>query len=796
MKRLPIILILVSSMLCPSLMQAGGLIIVDKVPSDVIWPPRHPHPPIIIHPPHPPMPPRPWPRPRPVQRLMPLELRSQNVKVDIKEQVATTNIRQVFFNPSHQRLEGTFIFPIPRGAQIDKFSMEVNGKMQEAELLDAKKARKIYEDIVRKAKDPALFEYAQQGLFKVRIFPIEPRKEKEVKIKYTEILPKDGNMVRYLYHLNLAKYSNRPIKDLSVKMEIESEAGQIKSVYSPSHEVEVKRHGKQRVVIGLEEENLKPDSDLQLYYSLRGKDGGDVDVAAITHKEDEDESGYFTLLVSPGAWGADRAPMPKDVIFVFDSSGSMRGKKIEQAKKAMEFCVDSLNPGDRFEIVRFSTEAEPVFGNLTKVDAKAKKRASKFLGSVRAIGGTAIEEALETASEILAKKASEDRPAQIIFLTDGQPTIGAIKEDVIINGLEKELEKTKAKIRVFCFGIGTNVNAHLLDKITDKTNAVSQYVLPDENIETKVSRFYSKISEPVLTGLEVKIDGPERVHKLYPKELPDLFKGDQLVVTGRYESGKKEATITLTGSMMGKDRSFRYKANFPKTNDDNDFIPRLWATRRVGYLLEEIRLRGEKKELKEEVARLARKYNIVTPYTSYLILEDEARSGVALNRRSHFGGLRDVDGVAFDAEAPAAPAASAAFDSLIIAEKEEDRKFRLEKSGEGAVRGAASGSELKNAKGLSDLSKAVGSSYSSSSTRGRANTTIESLIIGGKTFHRNGDLWIDDEAREDKDKKIEEIEFGSKEYFDFLAANPKLCRWLSVGSKVDCMVNGKIYRVR
>jgi Ca-activated chloride channel family protein len=725
---------------------------------------------------------------------MPLELRSQNVKVDIKEQVATTNIRQVFFNPSHQRLEGTFIFPIPRGAQIDKFSMEVNGKMQEAELLDAKKARKIYEDIVRRAKDPALFEYAQQGLFKVRIFPIEPRKEKEVKIKYTEVLPKDGNMVRYLYHLNLAKYSTRPIKDLSVKVEIESEAGEIKSVYSPSHEVEVKRHGKQRVVIGLEEENLKPDADLQLYYSLRGKDGGDVDVAAITHKEDADESGYFMLLVSPGAWADDKPAMPKDIVFVFDSSGSMRGKKIEQAKKAMEFCVGSLNPGDRFEIVRFSTEAEPVFGKLTKADAKAKKRATKFLGSVRAIGGTAIEEALETASEILAKKASKNRPAQIIFLTDGQPTIGAIKEDVIINGLEKELEETKAKIRVFCFGIGTNVNVHLLDKITEKTNAVSQYVLPEENIETKVSRFYSKISEPVLTGLEVKIDGPDRINKLYPKELPDLFKGDQVVVTGRYESGKKDATITLTGSMTGKERNFRYKANFPKTNDDNEFIPRLWATRRVGYLLEEIRLRGEKKELKEEVARLARKYNIVTPYTSYLILEDEARDGIALTRRSHFGGLRDDRGVAFDSAAPA-PAAWEALDSLIVIEKEEYRKFSKDKSGEGAVRGAASGAELKNAKGLADLGRAVDSSYSSSD-RGRANETIQSLIIGGKTFHRAGDLWIDDDARDDKDKKIEELEFGSKEYFDFLAANPKLCRWLSVGNKVDLLDKGKIYRVR
>ncbi|SVC12157.1 uncharacterized protein METZ01_LOCUS265011, partial [marine metagenome] len=335
----------------PRIAQGNGLIIVDKAM------PRHILPP---HPPHPPWPPRPIPPHRPIRQFLPLELRSQHVEVAIKDQVAVTKLQQVFYNPSDRRLEGTFIFPVPKGARIDKFSMEVNGKMQKAELLDAKKARKIYEDIVRKALDPALFEYAGQSLFKVRIFPIEPRKEKEVKIKYTEILSRDGKMVRYLYHLNTKKYSSRPIKDLSMKIEVETSGAEIKSVYSPSHEAEVKRHGKQRVVVGLEKKNMATDADFLLYYSLKGKDGGDVDLSVLTHNpDDSDNGGHFMLLVSPGAWKKEEAAIPKDVVFVFDSSGSMRGKKIEQAKEAMKFCVDSLNDEDRFEIIRISTEAEP-----------------------------------------------------------------------------------------------------------------------------------------------------------------------------------------------------------------------------------------------------------------------------------------------------------------------------------------------------------------------------------------------------------------------------------------------------
>ena len=752
---------------------ANGLIIVDK--AHVL--PRPPHP-------RPPWPPRPIPPHRPIRQFLPLELKTQNVEVTIKDQVAVTKLRQVFYNPSDQRMEGTFLFPVPKGARIDKFSMEVNGKMQKAELLDSAKARKIYEDIVRKALDPALFEYAGQSLFKVRIFPIEPKKEKEDPLNYTENVEREGKVVRYVYHLNTKKYSSKPIKDLSMKIDLETSEAEIKSVYSPSHETEIKRHGKRRVVVGLEKKNMATDADFLLYYSLKDKSESDIDLSVLTHKEDkEDEEGHFMVLLNPGAWDDKSSVIPKDVVFVFDSSGSMRGKKIEQAKEALKFCVDSLNKEDRFELIRFSTEAEPIFGKMVSAGEKNRKKAVKFIDSVRPIGGTAIEEALVEAASIISEKASDKRPTQVIFMTDGQPTIGAIKEDVILNSLRKKTEGSKSKIRVFCLGIGTNVNTHLLDKITEETKAASQYVLPEENLEYKLSRFYAKISEPVLADLKLTIDGPNRVREIYPKNLPDLFKGDQMVVLGRYEPGGKKGKITLEGTIRGKKKTFEYGAVFPKKKEGNSFIPRIWATRRVGYLLDEIRLRGEKKELKEEVARLARKYGIVTPYTSYLIIEDEkdipiARRSLGRIAPGSAAPIEEKELLAIEAEA------KIAYDS-----------FKSEKSGEDAVRGAASGIALKDADALSSFSAAKDLAYA----RGKVTNkpiASENRMLEGKTFHLAGDLWIDDEARDEKGKEIEKLKFASKEYFDFLEKHPELIKFLSLGANVDLFHQGKIIRCR
>src|SRR5437868_13421385 len=314
----------------------------------------------------------------------PLEVSSHHVEVKIDGQVAVTVIDQEFYNPNDQRLEGTYMFTVPKGAHIDKFTMEIGGKMVDAELLPADKARQIYEEIVRKMRDPALLEYAGRDLFKVRIFPIEPRSRKPIKISYTELLRSDAGTVTYNYPLSTEKFSAQPIKSLSVKVEVKSEQP-LASIYSPSHKVEIKRDGANRAVIGYESKDEKPETDFQLVYNSGARDVG---LSLITDKRDSDE-GYFLLLAAPTLAKEDK-PVPKDVVVVVDTSGSMAGAKLQQAKKALEFCVENLNGEDRFEIVRFSTEAEPLFGKLVDADSEHRKRASNFIADLKPIGGTAI----------------------------------------------------------------------------------------------------------------------------------------------------------------------------------------------------------------------------------------------------------------------------------------------------------------------------------------------------------------------------------------------------------------------
>ncbi len=752
--------------------QAGGLIVVSDV--KILPAPR---PPIIDHPIHPP---RPWPVPRPrVYRFAPLEVQEQKVSIMVTDQIAETTVRQVFYNPNRSRLEGHFIFPVPKGAVLTDFRMDINGEMQKAELLKAEKARKIYEDIVRNAQDPALLEYAEHDLYKVRIFPIEPNSTKRTRVTYKQVLKKDSGLVTYKYPLNTGKYSAKPIETLSMKMEIESQTP-LKSIYSPSHEVEIKRDGAKKAVIGYEQKNVLPENNFAIYFTPQKTELG---LNLLTHRPDPDEDGYFLLLLSPGIDVKQEKVVEKDVAFVLDTSGSMAGKKIEQAKKALEFCLHNLNDGDRFEVVRFSTEAETLFSELKEVSDKSRKKALKFVGGLKPIGGTAINDALATTLKLRPEKSK--RPFVVIFLTDGRPTVGITGEKQIVQNVKDEAGKT----RVFCFGIGNDVNTHLLDKITESTRAFSQYVLPSEDIEVKVSQFYTKINEPVLADPDVVVSWEANLKQFYPAPLPDVFKGDQMVVVGRY-SGKGKGDLLLAGMVNGKQVKMEYPVEFQAESDEHDFIPRLWATRRVGYLLDQIRLHGENKELKEEVTMLAKKYGIVTPFTAYLILEDDRINNVAVNRRLLGGIDRDA--------------------GAVRALEENLKSLKMDKSGAGAVAAARAQQYLLQAKASSSgltmsNTEAAGSTakpgasapavnYFAGARGGQVQRNIR--FVAGRSFYQNGTCWIDAEvqALKKQTKKIR-IKFGSKAYFKLVAEKPSAWKWISLGKHVEFVLDGNHYEI-
>ncbi len=762
--------------------QAAGLIIVDD-------PVRLPS---VPGSPGPLAPPAPFPR---RYAFAPLEVEYVRVNTRINDQVAASAVDQEFYNPNGTSVEGTFVFPVPKGAHLDKFTMEVDGHPAEAELVSAEKARRIYEDIVRKLRDPALLEYADRDLFKVRIFPIEPHGKKRIHLAYTEVLKSEAGLVKSSFPLNTEKFSAKPVKSLTVKVAIETKRP-LKTIYSPSHAVEVRRDGATRATAGFEASDQQPADDFALYFAPE-KD--EIGLNLLTYKT-EGEDGYFLLFAAPGLEGNPSKALPKDVVFVLDTSGSMMGPKLEQAKKALRFCVEGLNDDDHFQILRFSTEVESVFHQLEPATQENRRRATSFIKDLRAAGGTAIDEALKAAlalrgSQPLAdsEKSSRGRPFVVIFLTDGQPTIGVTDENQLVEHASHEAE---GNVRIFCFGIGNDVNAHLLDRIAESTRASSEYVLPEEDIEVKVSIFYAKIKEPAMATPTLEFTSGVHVSKMYPSRLPDLFKGEQIVVAGRY-SGSGPTAIILKGNVEAETRKFTYETRFPASAEGNDFVPRLWATRRVGYLLDEIRFHGESTEVRDEVTDLARKYGIVTPYTAYLILDDESRRHVPFAFHSLQNIERDRSTMA---------AAAGTYDSL-----------KQEHAGENAVLGAVAGNQLKMADAPAVAAAAGSASFErryglppAGVTRSLssmapaapdadkakvAEYTQQNRFMAGKTFFQNGSQWTDSEAQKLTKAKRQRIQFNSAAYFELIARNPEALPWLSLGQNVQFVLNNTFYEI-
>jgi Ca-activated chloride channel homolog len=708
----------------------------------------------------------------------PLEVKYHHVTVKITDQVAVTEIDQSFYNPQPVRLEGTYMFPLPKGVEIDKFTMDIDGKPADAELLDADKARKIYEDIVRKMKDPALLEYAGQSMFKLRIFPIEPRSEKRIRLRYTQLLRSEGGLIGYTYPLNTEKFSSTPLKSLSIKVDLQNRFD-FKTIYSPSHDVEIKRNSSNRATVGYEATKVKPDTDFQLFFSAHSKDDLGCDLLTFNDGAEPD-GGYFMLLISPQNQVAANTIVEKDVVFVLDTSGSMADNhKLDQARKALIFCLQNLNARDRFNIVRFSTEAEALFSGLEKVNQTSRSKAEEYVKSLKPIGGTAIHEALMKALEEAKTGREANRPCFIVLLTDGKPTIGITRDDGIVEDVSKIAKGNT--VRVFSLGIGTDVNAHLLDRLAETTRAASQYVLPEEDLEIKISGFYAKINEPVLANPKLRFSGSVRTSKLQPSELPDVFKGEQIVVMGRYQGAGDEAII-VEGAINGKMRTFTYEKSFPGKATSNDFVPRLWAVRRVGFLLDQIRLNGENRELRDEVTELARRYGIITPYTAYLIVEDESRRKVPITSRN----LQLLDRDSF-------------------ARSESSRMYsqaQSNKSGADAIGTANALRALNYASNAQSLSMANSfaaqgqtGAYAAGGARVQENIqSQQARNIAGRTFYNNGNVWVDSSVQQQKQRPVQ-VKFNTDEYFALMRRNANMPQWLSVGRNVQVVVDNVTYEI-
>ncbi|MBI4789524.1 MAG: VWA domain-containing protein [Chloroflexi bacterium] len=693
--------------------------------------------------------------PRPPNCPTYLAVKNHNVTVTIDNQIARTRVDQTFINDSTYQLEGTYIFPLPDDAAISEFAMWVDGKKLEGQVLDRNQARQIYEDIVRSRRDPALLEYVGRNAFRASIFPIPPRTEKRVEIEYAQVLKAEQGLVRYVYPLNTEKFSPKPLASVSVNVSVRSNAA-LKAIYSPSHDVSVSRDGDFRAKVGYEAANVKPDRDFVLYYSVTQDDIG---LNLLSYKGSDD--GFFLMLVAPKVEVSRSQVIAKDVILVLDISGSMQGQKIEQAKRALSYVLDQLNDADRFNIIAFSTGTTPYASSLRP--ASARNDARNFVSRLRAEGSTDINRALLEAMSNADKVedpalSSGKRPTIVVFLTDGLPTTGETNSQKIIANVTNSAPKN---IRLFTFGVGDDVNTIMLDTLAEKLRGASGYVRPNEKIDEIVSAFYAKVSIPVLSDLTVDWGGIT-VSDVYPYPLPDLFAGTQLVVAGRYRNGGP-TTITLKGLVNGTPQTFRYSDVTFKNSGGEDSIPRLWATRKIGYLLNEIRLRGESKEIVNEIVTLAVRYGIVTPYTSFLVderrdvLTDSGRGGAAQDLSKTF----------------AAPAARPTSGAAAVQQSQEQNQLR----------GA----------NVAPTMAPVATSAPRPGAPGPVEQVAPVQALGDKTFLLRNGVWTDTQFDPSK-MTTKKIEFNSDAYFA-LAQNTGLGKYLALGARVIVVLNGVAYEI-
>ncbi|MCZ7678498.1 MAG: VIT domain-containing protein [Sandaracinaceae bacterium] len=574
--------------------------------------------------------------------LEPLAIRYHRVRVSVRERVAETRVEQAFTNTTGEVLEATYVFPVPEGATVSGFALWINGVRQEGELLDSGRARAVYEQIVLRMQDPGLVEHLGGNLFRARVFPIQPRSEQRIEIRFTQTLDYQDGVVHYRYPLRTSGSSARALEDLTVTADVVSRTP-IRAVYSPTHAIAVARPDEHHATVGFEEHGAALDRDFDLYYAVQDRDVG---LSLLTHRP-PGEDGYFLAMIAPRAAVTEQEIAAKEVLFVFDTSGSMAGDKLRRAQAALDYMLRRLNPSDRFQLVRFSTDVEPLFDRSASVPATPANvaRARQFASRMVAAGGTAIHPALERALHT-ARPRDAAMPRLVVFLTDGMPTVG----ETAPARITEDVARWAGDARVYVFGVGDDVNTTFLDGLAQRTGGTGDYFRDGAELEARLAAFYDRIAYPLFTDLSLSFPGLS-VYDVYPRDLGHLYRGGQLLVVGRYR-GEGRSELALEGRVASERerRRFAYPVAFPAREDRNEFLPRIWATRKIGFLLDSIRMNGESPELRGEVVALAQRFGIVTPYTSYLVVEDQAAPPVLSEAPAQPAPVAPLPGTTFDFE--------------------------------------------------------------------------------------------------------------------------------------------------
>jgi Ca-activated chloride channel homolog len=695
-----------------------------------------------------------WIEPRPMPGPAPwaVEKVRTSITVRVTGRVAHVEVEEWFRNHGRMQAEGDYVYPLPGEAVFASYSLYQGEQELRGELMRAEDARAIYERIVRARQDPALIELLGKGMLRARVFPIEAGEERRVTLRYTQVLERAGNALQFRYSAGSrhagdamplprpepladaprASRNARTTPPLSFTLVVE-EAARFRDAFSPTHPLRVQRERGRMTVRPRDE--LSGDFSVFLPYANDA-----VGMTVATHNP-PGEAGYFMLTLSPAAAAESR--VPRDVTVVVDVSGSMSGEKMEQARGALHQLLGTLTPADRMRLIAFSSAVRPWRDGWVQASPARIREARRWVDDLRAEGGTNIHDALESA---LDGSSPESRLPIVVFLTDGMPTNGETRPDRIVAMAEAK----RRRARVFAFGVGYDVNTNLLDALSEAARGTTHYVRPNEDVEQAVSTLAARIRHPVLTDLAIS-NAPVRLRDVYPRVLPDLFAGEDLVLFGRYE-GSGAGQLALRGRRNDAVESFTAQVTFPARENANDYMARLWASRRLGDLERQIRSaqadgagRRQVDALIEELRETALRYGLLSEYTAYLVQEPGLVAGNA---------VRGSRGLALDA----AVAAPAAVSSEVAGKAAVERADRSRRS-----RAVNSVAEMEAVQ----LSEIVVTGAAASPA---------SRVIAGRTFVKRDGAWHD--VRHDAKRRVLRVEPYSAAYFALVSALPELAQVL------------------
>lgn len=713
------------------------------------------------------------------------------VDVAVQDGAATTELRQTIHNDTSAPQEAYWFLPLPHGATADRFSMTVGGVETQGEVLDAGRAREIYEDIVRRRRDPGLLEYLGEGLLRARVFPIPPHGEVQVRVRWTRLLDATDGLTSLRFPLRSAWQDGGGPQKVGLTVTVRSKLA-IRTAWSPLHGLEITRPDDHTLRAGFEYAGgTAPPRDPVLHWGVAEQDFG----ANVLTFRQPGEPGHFLCLLAPRRDWPQREDMARSINLVLDTSGSMAGEKIQQARAAVRTFLQSLSPTDWFNVVPFSTDARPFFDEPVRADAENVADALARVDGLEARGGTNIGDALLAALRRATPdccKPKDGPPPQIVpitvFLTDGLPTVGATGIDAL---LELAREHNTNRARMFVFGVGHDVNTRLLDTLAQDSRGDRDYVQPGEDIEHRTAALFAKLSGPVMTDVQLRIDGLQ-LTALEPRELPDLFVRGQIAVVGRY-TGEGHRALRLRGTVGGRPVEYVFEADFPARNAQHDWLPTLWAQRRVAGLLDAIRLHGDAPELVAEVVRLGREHGIVTPYTSHLVVEE----GVAVARAR---GVAPGAGAEVDRETAerlrrewarsGAPAPDPTADPQALRDLGERAAAEAERAADGMTAGDEVGAaavaksaatRLLAAGGLHDPDGAV---------------ALVHRRVAGRSFHLVGGVWVDAAFTAGMQGRVRVVEAFSDAWFALVRERPHLAPVLAFSTRIVVVDGEDMIEVR